>query len=295
MALSTCNTTTNKQGLELVEHGSIAFPIACYHDDLSKDGVPWHWHPELEFALVTKGSTILAVDSEKIELKEGSGFFINSEVLHAAAICGLECRFHSIVFHPRLVGGSMDSVFWQKYLEPLISNPALRYLCLSPSIPWQNEILAGIETAWQSCANDSEEYEFHVRSALSHVVFLLSKHSPGCRVRLSEKTLRNEERLKLMLQYIHLHFSDELTIAQISSCAFISESECLRCFQNTIGKSPIQYVKQFRIQKAAELLVATELKIADIAAQCGFQEMSYFSKSFREAKGCTPSEFRKRQ
>ena len=61
-----------------------------------------------------------------------------------------------------------------------------------------------------------------------------------------------------------------------------------------IGCTPIRYVKQVRIQKAAELLASTKRKISDIGAECGFQEMSYFAKIFRELKGCTPGDFRKR-
>lgn len=57
--------------------------------------------------------------------------------------------------------------------------------------------------------------------------------------------------------------------------------------------TPIRYLKQVRIQKAAELLTATDWKISDIGAECGFQEMSYFAKTFRELKGCTPGMFRK--
>ena len=60
-----------------------------------------------------------------------------------------------------------------------------------------------------------------------------------------------------------------------------------------IGTTPIQYTKQLRIQKAVELLESTDQKVADIGALCGFQEMSYFAKSFREIKGCTPSIYRK--
>ena len=59
-----------------------------------------------------------------------------------------------------------------------------------------------------------------------------------------------------------------------------------------VGTTPIQYVKQLRIQKAAELLASTDQRIADIGAACGFQEMSYFAKTFRELKGRTPSRYR---
>lgn len=105
--------------------------------------------------------------------------------------------------------------------------------------------------------------------------------------------MRDSERTKVMLQYIQEHYSEEISLLKIAESAHICESECLRCFRNVIGYSPIQYVKQLRIQKAAEMLLCTNWKISDIGQECGFQEMSYFAKTFRELKGCTPNAFRK--
>ena len=45
--LSECNTTVDRYFREQVQHGTTAFPCACYHDDLAKEDVPWHWHDEL--------------------------------------------------------------------------------------------------------------------------------------------------------------------------------------------------------------------------------------------------------
>ena len=98
-----------------------------------------------------------------------------------------------------------------------------------------------------------------------------------------------------MLQYIQEHYSEETDTAQIARSAMISESECLRCFHKSIGMPPIRYLKQFRIQKAAELLMSTDKKAGDIGAECGFLDTSYFTKVFREIKGCTPGEYRRRQ
>ena len=88
---------------------------------------------------------------------------------------------------------------------------------------------------------------------------------------------------------------EEVTTASLAASAMISESECLRCFHKTIGLPPMQYLKQFRIQKAAELLISTEKKIGDIGAECGFLDTSYFTKVFRELRGCTPGEYRRRE
>ena len=124
MALSPCCTELDENGRELNAHGTAAFPIACYHDQLEIDPVPWHWHEELEVLVVTEGTVLAAAGGEKCALPVGDGIFINAGVLHADwPASAVPCGLRSMVFHPRLVGGSADSVFWQKYLQPLLTDP----------------------------------------------------------------------------------------------------------------------------------------------------------------------------
>lgn len=293
MALSICNTTTDANGRELIEHGTALFPIACYHDDLAREPVPWHWHDELEAAIITEGTAIVAMGTEQYTIGKGSGFFINTSVLHGAwNVDTSACRFHSLVFHPRLIASNMDSIFWQKYMEPLLTHPTLKCVVFDHSAAWHPAAIDAIETAWQSCCREEAGYEFTIRSALSQLIFLLCSHLSTTQSAPSAQSLRNAERIKTMLQYIHDHYAEEITLAQISKHAMVSESECLRCFQTNIGTSPIQYVKQYRIQKAAELLTTTNQKISDIGNLCGFEDISYFIKTFKKQKGCTPSAYR---
>ena len=295
MALTTCNIIIDSQGRELVQHGTFSFPIACYQDALDKDGVPWHWHEELEAAIITEGTALVAAGNTKYTIGPGDGFLINSGVLHGCwDVDSSGCRFRSLVFHPRLVGGSLDSVFYQKYMLPLSENQFLNSISFSHRIPWQQEALKSIEKAWHSCTNQPPGFEFGVRAALSELVLLVHSNLPAISHQPGLKSMRNGERIKKMLQYIHDNYANELTVGLIAQSAAISESECLRCFRATIGTTPIQYVKQYRIQKAAQLLSAPHGRISDIAAQCGFQDLSYFTKSFRDLKGCAPSEYRDR-
>lgn len=293
MALAECIGAVAENGRELIDHGTVAFPIACYHDDFRVMYVPWHWHEELEAVLISEGSCTVAAGNEKRTLHAGEGFFINSGVLHGAWDTeSTGCRFHSLVFHPRLVGGSLDSVFHQRYIQPLLNRTALEMVVFSPDISWQAAALDAIETAWQLCLREGDGYEFKVRSALSELICLLHRNLPPPDLPMSGKAARDAERIKTMLSYIHDNFSSELTTAQIAASAMVSDSEALRCFRTTIGTTPIQYVKQYRIQQAA-MLLSSGKKISDAAAACGFQDMSYFTKTFREQKGCTPSEYRK--
>lgn len=294
MVLNECASIVDEQGRELMEHGTALFPVACYHDNLEKLTVPWHWHDEIETTVVEGGDAIISVGGETCRVKPGDGYFINTGALHGMWAAGPgKCRLQAVLYHPRLVGGSLDSIFWQSYLQPLLSDPGRQYVCLRQEIPWEREALRAIQRAWQACADEPPGYEFQVREALSREVFLLADNCPAARKSPSEKALRDSERMKVMLQFIQENYGGELSTAKIARSAAISDSECLRCFRAIVGTTPIQYVKQLRIQKAAELLLSTDRKISDIGAECGFQEMSYFAKTFRELKGCTPGAFRR--
>lgn len=294
MALSVCEPTSiDPQGRELIEHGTALFPVACYHDNISAANVPWHWHDELEALVVETGRARVAVSGADCIVKRGEGLFINAGVLHGVWPEGEEvCRLRSVVFHPRMVGGGVDSIIWQRYLGPLLSDPCRPFVYFPGLQAWEREASAAIQAAWWACVSEAEGFEFAVREQLSRLIFLLFQNCPGTEKEPSEKALRDGARIKTMLQFIQERYGEELTLARIAGRANLSENECLRCFRAMIGTTPIQYVKQVRIQKAAELLTATDRKIADIGGACGFQEMSYFAKTFRELKGRTPKEYR---
>lgn len=297
MALSTCvPTSTDRSGRELIEHGTALFPVACYHDDLCEFGVSWHWHDELEVFVVEAGTARVSVNGASFIVDSGDGFWINGGVLHGVWQQGdAPCRLRSIVFHPRFVGGSVDSILWQKYLEPLLGDSSCPCILFSCARDLDKDAVQTIERAWQCCVAEEDGFEFETRALLSHIIFRVSQELPSAEKTPSKKALRDGERTKDMLRYIQEHVGEAVSLAQIAQSAHISPSECLRCFQSVIGCTPIQYLKQVRIQKAAELLKATDMKISDIGMLCGFQEMSYFAKTFKALKGCTPRDFRERR
>lgn len=293
MALMPCDSYVDASGREQVVHGSTGFPIACYHNDLNALPVPLHWHEELEAGVVTEGTAVISIGREKYRLHAGEGFFINSGVLHDA--CPADhtgCCIRSLVFHPLLVGGSADSVFYRRYLLPVLEDPTLEWLCFQPHQSWHRAACGAVSTAWKACAEESPGFEFSVRSSLSSLLWLLYSHRTSLRRQPSTKDVRDAERIKLMLSHIHRNFSSPITIRDIAAAANVGESECLRCFRSTVGITPIRYLKQYRLRQAAMQLLSTPDMVSQIAERCGFQDMSYFTKAFRETEGCTPSQYR---
>ena len=291
--VSDCTPTVDKYNQELVRHGTASFPLGCYNDDLSKKDVPWHWHEELEAAVVIKGSTAVTIGSKTYIIGAGDGFFVNSGALHdCRRIDQNDCIFRSVVFHPRLVGGSLESVFYQKYVLPVTENRAVEGMCLQSAIPWQKDAMEEINAAWTACAQEHVGYELTAREALGRFLDIMRRHMPAVEARPDAREVRNWERIKQMLQFIHRRYGEEISTGAIAQSASVSESECLRCFRSTIGTTPIQYLREYRVGQAVRLLGNTNARIADIAAECGFQDVSYFTKTFREMTGVTPKAYR---
>ena len=100
-------------------------------------------------------------------------------------------------------------------------------------------------------------------------------------------------RIRNMLEYIHSHFPEPVTLPDIARAADIGEREALRCFKRNIQLSPMQYLLKYRVMQGADLLLKERgTSISQIALLCGFDSPSHFSKMFRRFYDCSPKEYR---
>ncbi len=294
MGLSVCNTVTDLHDQELSRHGNTAFPIACYADDLNREKIPWHWHEEWEIVLVTEGYLRFDVENARQTLACGDGIFINSKAMHAIQNTSqAPGTLHSAVFHPRLIGGNMDSIFWQTLVQPFSYNAATRFLLLKQDVPWQKEVLRYFQIAWESIAKEQDDFENLARFYLSKAIRSILQNTDFSKSNLSEQELTKINRIRSMMEFIEFHYMEELTVEQIAKSVSVSNSACLRCFHEMLNTTPIQYVMETRLKKAAALLRSTNKSVKDIALDCGFSDVSYFIKIFRLKYNCTPGNYRK--
>lgn len=100
-------------------------------------------------------------------------------------------------------------------------------------------------------------------------------------------------RLKSVLAWIDRNPGTTITNAVLARQAGVSESYFRHAFVQSLGVSPGQYVRQRRLERARELLTATSLPIAHIAAECGFASQSYLTTCFRARHGVTPARYRR--
>lgn len=286
---------TDEEKQELTRHGTILFPVQQFHDDFSiNDTVDWHWHHEFEAAIVHTGHITAYINQKAYELSVGDGFFINSDVLHSDTDLERTCVLDAIVFHPRLIYGSHDCIFWEKYVDPIISNRSFEGIPLYHDDPESQPLLTLIRKAVDLTDEKPDGYELFVRNHLSELIYQIYKLQPQYKTGLSNTAIRNEQRIKTMITFIEEHFQTNITLQDIANSAYISKSESIRCFNNLIKRTPIQFLKEYRLQKAEKLIVSTDMSISDIAYSCGFTEMSYFTRSFRKLYKETPTQYRKK-
>ena len=289
--MQNCEIKTNENNEELVQHGDYEFPCAVYFSDIdiyTASEIAWHWHKEIEIVVLYEGSVSLETAKESIILKKGDGVFINSEELHYFKKLGDEkCVLISYVFDKSLVIGDKGSIIERKYIEPLVQNKTLSLFKISETLSRK------LEEVFFEYEDKKFGVEINIRNILSSV--LLEIIIENREKLIEKKTYKNldNQRIKGMLDFIQKNYSNELTLKEIGEAVFIGERETLRCFARTIGISPIEYLKKYRVKVAANLLTTTDLPVTEICIQCGFNSPSYFSKSFQKIFNVTPREYRK--
>jgi len=256
--------------------------------------VSWRWYDEVTLGRVKKGKIHCHVSGESALFEQGQCFLVNAGALHmyAADESDPDAEMETIQFHPALIADPDSDVF-ARCVAPLAGCRGLPLLRLDGPEAWQAEACALVGQALSLDRTDFG-YELLVRNHVTALWLLLMEHTRRRREALpdSENQLVNEQRAKRMLSYIYRHFQQELTIDLIAASASISRSECFRCFRRAINSKPIEFLNDYRVERAVDLLLHTEQSITDICYQCGFSSPSYFGKVFRSVTGTAPRGFR---
>lgn len=95
------------------------------------------------------------------------------------------------------------------------------------------------------------------------------------------------------LDHIQEHYSEELTMKQLSTITCISEPYLYEIFRNNLGTSPIAYLNYYRLSVASEMLRQTNEPVRKIAELVGFRDPAYFTRLFCRTFGCSPRDYKK--
>ena len=293
MAISICDVHTDDNGRDKSQYGSTGFPISCYNDDLTKMSVNLHWHQEFEFIYITEGNVEVQAGSSKFLMEKNMAILINMNTIHSV-VKGTEekSRLQSLVFDSSLIADYPESIFWKKYIQPFKGSCNPEYLYFDGKSSFHEEIIALMDNAWNSIVKEEDGYENFSRFCITSAFHVILSNIEGefNRVPVSQKQILKNLQMKKMLAFISENYMNNITLDELCSLTDLSESSCLRLFTEFTGETPIKYLRKFRLEKADELLKASGLSVTEVALNTGFNDISYFIKSYKSLFGKTPGE-----
>lgn len=270
-----------------------AYPYLLNRADSHELHIPWHWHEEVEFSYVRRGRLRVILAGRQYLFAAGEGCFINTNVLHSMEPVDPEqgTVWDSHMVHPMLLGYHSKTVFDTKYMAPVLSNKKFELAAFRGDNENQSEILRLLQQV--AMVQEHEFCEFLTRNLFSDIWLLLLKELRDLENNAKLIKPLSQERIQIMLEYIHQHYQEKITLEQIAASAIVSKRECLRCFQTCIQETPFAYLLDYRVQMAEKLLRTTDLSVTEVAMQSGFSSSAYFSKLFKELRKVSPSQYRK--
>lgn len=284
---------------EVLSHADKLFPHSSYYVEPEKypeKNIPWHWHEDLEVMYVVQGEIEIKTANKSHILSGGDSAFINTNVLHYQKPIGrVKVITLNQVFHPSIIYGNINSIFYTKYVKPILSCKELDIMTFGQELVNDRKITQLIRLSQDLSDERKAGYEIEVRNSLSSMLFLIFEKASDVINAKRITASQGEERLKIMMEFIHNNYMNKFTLLDMSYAASISEREAIRTFNNILGISPFAYLMQYRVRMATKLLTETKYSISQIAYDCGFGSTSYFGKEFKKMMGMTPLEYRKQQ
>ncbi len=251
--------------------------------------VPAHWHEEAELLYLYDGSMKCQVNEYDLTLHAGEGLFINSRQVHKIdPEANSDCQFLCILFQPSLL--CTTPKFQSSYILPLIQNADFSCCLLTTFYDWQMAIINLMQRMYRIRTKEHSPLLF--QSALFQIWSLLYVNMDQYQLPAPHEQ-KNYASMNYMLDFIHTHYKEHLTLSQIAESGNAGYVKCCRMFSKYFHISPVNYLNLYRIQKSKDLLLHTTQSIYSISAEVGIPCSGYFSNLFKRWVGVLPSEFRK--
>lgn len=275
-------------------HSTALIPYSYYECRLPEEfmNVPMHWHNEFELNYILRGRGEFICDNRRFEAGEGDILILPPNMLHAAyPYRDSELIYHALVFNPIMLGANSNDRCSSECIRPVINGTRK----LDVYIPREAGDYPGIKEAVSrifSCAHSNQaRMDLLLKSELLRLFWLLEGDED--RIYRQDNGISYSGIVRPALEYMAENFREDITIGQLAELVHLSKSHFMNCFKKAVGIGAIEHLTQLRINAACEALTATEKKIAEIAFDCGYNNLSNFNRHFLNMVGCTPNEYRR--
>ena len=277
---------------ETKRHTPEDFPYNIYLCSIPLDfmQVPTHWHTEMELIVIKKGEGMVSVNLTPYKVTAGDIVVVLPGQLHSIyAYKDARMEYENILFIPDMLKSRTTDSCNLDCLNPLLNGYVNFPELIHSKLDYYDNIQACIEQMDDLSRDKPAGYQMGIKGCLMILLFHLYTHNSKTTQVKQQKSL---EKLKLVLEYIHNNYQNSITIEEIADICHYSPSHFMKFFKETMGCGFIQYLNDYRLTLAAQLLQTTDDNILNISQQTGFENLSYFNRLFKRKYNRTPSVYR---
>lgn len=241
-----------------------------------------HFHRKIELIYLLYGKLTVLLKNEKFEMGKGDIILINTGKKHALFSAGdvLVCQ---VYIDYGMITEEMNRYFVNFWCNSLVGMDEeyhkLRYIL--------NLLVKEYKS---SHGRDT----FLIESMKYSLLECLTRNFAIEGVRAKKEEIYEDERVEKMLRYVDENFRENVSLNQISSDLYMSESYASRLFKKIAGINFQDYVIGVRLRCASEELLYSKKSVTEISELCGFSNPSAFNKLFKKEFKCTPTSYREK-
>lgn len=289
------NIIIDENKKETIQYELSEFLLVIESIDIKKNilgFIDWHWHKELQFCIVTRGTIELNIKGETLILSQGEGIFINTEQLHQVKnYKDSDSSYLCFNFNSDLIYGFAGNIINIKYVMPYLGNSSIIYCILKNDINWQSDILKKLMEIYNEYTERNIGFELQI---LTLLLSIWNDMVGNYFISFSnDNIIHNTSRIKTIINYVHDHYMEKINLKDICDEVNLSKGACCREFKKYMNCSIFEYITNYRLVASENLLITTNESITDIAYRCGFGSASYFIEKFKLQTGVSPFVYRK--
>lgn len=272
-------------------HGTKDDPFSTYH--IENEGrsfqIPVHWHDEFEIIYVRSGFLTVSISGESYIGKTGDAFVVSPGNLHLMGSQTGTVDYYTFLFPLKYISFRTDDMLDEKLLEPLNSG----HLMICPRVKdTAKELCEQLIEIYMAKKEESEsKIATQVRTKIILLQFILEMWKKGFVIENDTNGRNTVE--KEMVSYIQQNFTGKISLREFGEQFHLSEKYISRYFKEHFHITLSQYVTYLRLEHAKQLLQDTDIPVTDVAMQSGYQNVSYFIRSFQKAYAVSPLKYRK--
>ena len=271
-------------------HGTKDDPFSIYHIANVKRSfqIPVHWHDEFEIIYVKSGFLTVSISGENYIGKPGDAFVVSPGNLHFMGSQTGNVDYFTFLFPLKYISFRTDDILDDKLLEPLNSG----HLMISPEI--EDTVKEQCEQLVEIYGAKKEESQSKITAQIKTKIillqFILELWKKGFIVENDTGGKNTVE--KEMVSYIQQNFTGKILLKEFGKQFHLSEKYISRYFKEHFHITISQYVTYLRLEHAKQLLQDTDIPVTEVAMQSGYQNVSYFIRSFKKTYGMSPLKYR---